>query len=146
VTDGSWMGYGKALAGETERRERRGFGRPPTWWVPFAPRFARTTLHATVPAEPTGENGELAARRGASHRVRLVVLVLLLLVGAMLLDPSVAAAQELSPDTDSEMVGRDLGLRDWLDHLPLALGATLLVVAVDAIAVVRIVRKQRRSQ
>ena len=97
-------------------------------------------------AEPTREYGKLAARGGASYRVRLVVLILLLLVGALLLDPSVAAAQELSPDTNSEMVGRFLTVRDWLNHLPLALGVTLLVVAIDAFVVVKFVLPKRRSQ
>lgn len=112
-------GYHGEFAGKTGRPERRRFG------------------ESALPAEPAEEGGELAARLGASRYVWLVAFVLLLVLSTTLLDPGVAAAQ--SPDV-LEAGGRDLGIRDWLDHLLLALGAALLVVVVDALVVFKIVR------
>lgn len=119
------VGYHGVFAGGTERPERRRFGR------------------STLPAVAVGESGELATRRGASSYVWLVAFVLLLILSTTLLDPGVATAQ--NPDI-SEAGGRDLGIRDWLDHLPLALGAALLVVVVDALVVFKIVRDRRGSK
>ena len=74
----------------------------------------------------------------------LGALVFVLLVGITLLDPSMAAAQR-TPDLMGG-VGRDLSRTDWLEHLPLALGLLLVVVAVDAAVFVKIVRERQRRQ
>lgn len=103
----------------------------------------RRVGRSALPTELAREGGKLAARRGASPYVWLVAFVLLLVLGTMLLEPGVAAAQ--SPDV-SEAGGRDLGIRDWLDHLPLALGSMLLVMIVDALVVFKIVRDRRGSR
>jgi cytochrome bd-type quinol oxidase subunit 2 len=76
-------------------------------------------------------------------RIAFVLLVLVLLVGTMLVDPGVAVAQNTEI---TEASGRDLGIRDWLDHLPLALGSALLVVVVDALFIVKIIRDRRKPQ
>jgi hypothetical protein len=125
VNDEYRAGYHGEFAGKTGRPERRRFGR------------------SALPAESAGEGGELVACRGASPYVWLVAFVLLLVFSTTLLDLGVAAAQ--SPDV-LEAGGRDLGIRDWLDHLLLALGAALLVVVVDALVVFKIVRDRRGSR
>jgi hypothetical protein len=125
VNDEYRVGCHRVFAGETGRPERRRFGR------------------SALPAVAAGESGELATRRGASSYVWLVAFILLLILSTTLLDPGVATAQ--NPDI-SEAGGRDLGIRDWLDHLPLALGAALLVVVVDALVVFKIVRDRRGSK
>jgi len=111
-------------------------------WEIGRPRHRRVSRYA-LPAEVAREGGELVARRGASPHVWLIAFAVLLVLGTMLLDPGVAAAQ--SPDI-TEAGGRDLGLRDWLDHLPLALGSMLLVIIVDALVVFKIVRDRRGSR
>jgi hypothetical protein len=125
VNEEGRVGYLGVSAWEVGRSSRRRVGR------------------SALPAGLAREGGELEVRRGASPYVWLVVFVLLLVLGTMLLDPGVAAAQ--SPDV-TEAGGRDLGLRDWLDHLPLALGSMLLVVIVDALVVIKIVRDRRGSR
>lgn len=88
----------------------------------------------------------------ASLRLRFVAFVLLalvLLVGAMLLEPSVALAQGSEVQRSPELLqggGRELGVRDWISHLPLALGVVLVVVAVDAFVIFKFVRGRQESQ
>lgn len=45
----------------------------------------------------------------------------------------------------AQQTGRPLGRADWLDRLPLALACIAVVVVVDAVVVVRILRKRRQG-
>ena len=85
-----------------------------------------------------GEDGGSQTYRGTFSYALLVTLVSLLLVGIMLLDPPAALAQQ-TQDLMEEG-GRDIGVVDWLYRLPLALGAALLVIVVDAVVIVQILR------
>lgn len=49
-----------------------------------------------------------------------------------------------SPVTAQQAAGRDLSRFDWLEHLPIALGAVLLVVVVDAIVISKVLQARRR--
>ncbi len=81
-----------------------------------------------------------------ARTVALVLLLLVLFVGVTFLDPHVAsAAQERTPDLLEEG-GRKLETTDWLWHLPLALGAALVVIVVDAIVILRILLGRRRRR
>lgn len=105
----------------------------------------RETLARAQTSAGSMGNGGSRVYRGTFSYALSVAFVFLLLVGITLLDPGAAAAQDLS-DTTSKAGGRDLGLRDWLDHLPLVLGAALVVVAVDAIVIVKVIRNWNRHQ
>ncbi len=54
-----------------------------------------------------------------------------------------AIAQQRTPDI-LEGGGRKIEPIDWAYHLPLALGAALLVFVVDAIVIIRIILRRRR--
>ncbi len=100
----------------------------------------------------TGKGGELLREYGRSRRHRgafsyalPITLVFLLLIGiALFLDLHTAIAQQRTPDI-LEGGGRKIEPIDWVYHLPLALGAALLVLVVDAIVIIRgILRRRRR--
>ena len=93
--------------------------------------------------------------RSQTHRgvftyiVTTIAFVLLLLVGITLLDPSAASAQNLAFQQSPELMkepGRQIGVVDWIYHLPVALAVVLLVVAVDAVVIFRSVRSRRGRQ
>ena len=96
----------------------------------------------------TGKDGMAGMHRRAFAYAMPVVCLLLLLVlfaGLALLDPHAAVAQEQSPDI-VEGSGREIGPTDWLYHLPLALGAAMVVIVVDAIVILKIILGRRRRQ
>ena len=105
--------------------------------------------------------------RGALSYALLVVCVFLLLVGITLSDQRAADAQssavappplalaqqgmqggpvdEPPQDRPSE-AGGSLTVRDWLNHLPVALVSALVVVAADAAVIAWIIRGRRAHQ
>jgi hypothetical protein len=82
-----------------------------------------------------------------SWRALLAALTLFaLLFVSVLFEARPAVAQESSVVALAQTGGREVGLRDWINHLPLALGAAFLVITVDAFVIIRFVRgrKERR--
>ena len=81
--------------------------------------------------------------------VACALLLLVLLAVVTILDAREAAVQ--SPAIGLSLLaqeggGRELGPSDWVNHIPLALGAALLVIAVDAFVIIKFIRGRRRSR
>jgi hypothetical protein len=117
-----------------------------------------------VTVELAGENGSSRRDRGIFFYALLSVFVFLMLVGAMLSNQRAAVAAQSSVAANPALVlqqgmvggpaekqrppeeGGSLTVRDWLDHLPVALVAVVVVVGVDAASIIWILRNRQRSR
>ena len=101
-------------------------------------------------ADPRSDPPRRVRRNGSSRALPVVASFLplvVLLVVVSVLDPRAAAAQSSTLGISllaQEAGGRELALSDWVNHVPLALGAALLVIAVDAFVIIRFIRSRRR--
>jgi hypothetical protein len=77
---------------------------------------------------------------------RIAFAMIAITFGAlMLLDNPAWAAQEVSQTVESEGVsGRTVTRADWVTRVPLATTMTLLVLAIDGLAIAAIVRNRRQ--
>lgn len=66
-------------------------------------------------------------------RIRRVFFLLIAAAGVMLLDARAAFAQS---------GGRQIEMIDWVYHVPLAIGCILFVVIVDAIVIIKFVKRR----
>lgn len=82
----------------------------------------------------------------SAQRVLLAGLMLLLATAA----PSAAFAGSALPPWEgapqAQQEGRRVERADWEDHLPLAIGMALVVIAVDAVFVMKIMRDRRAER
>lgn len=113
-----------------------------------------------------GENGELAARCGASRGARIVafVLVLLVLFVTMMFygqraafaaeDPAVVVSAALAQEkygcpedpNRSFEEGGGLCVSDWIDYLPLGIASIATVIVVDSAFLYYIYRKRQAGE
>lgn len=109
-----------------------------------------------------GENGELAARCGASRGARIIAFVLVLLVTMMFYGQRAAFAAEDSAVTISAALAQEkygcpemerpfeaggaLCVSDWIDYLPLGVAAVVVVIVVDSLALLLVFRRRRKGE
>jgi len=80
--------------------------------------------------------------------ILLIASVLLLfVVGTAFSTGRAAAGQTLAGlAAPPAQGGRDLSRADWIAHIPLAGGAALLVIVVDAVFITKIMRDRRKAK